>query len=53
MDTKYIRNDHWVTDFRICDFDTDRIFNMVVIEGHSFALDPMGSIIWKWFKRIL
>ena len=45
MGTKLTRNDHWMTDFRICGFDADRIFNMAVIEGHFFALDPMGNII--------
>jgi len=45
MCTKLTGNDHLMTDFLICDFDADRIFNMAVIEGHSFALDPMGNII--------
>jgi hypothetical protein len=45
MGTKLAGNIHWMTDFRICCFDADRIFNMAVIEGHSFALDPMGNII--------
>jgi hypothetical protein len=45
LGTKLTGNDHWITDFRICDFDIDQIFNMAVIEGHSFALDPMGNII--------
>ena len=45
MGTKLTGNDHWMTDFRICGFDTDRIFNMAVIEGHFFALNPMGNII--------
>jgi hypothetical protein len=45
MGTKLTGNIHCMTDFQICCFDADRIFNMAVIEGHSFALDPMGNII--------
>ena len=45
MGTKLTGNIHGMTDFRICCFDADRIFNMAVIEGHSFALDPTGNII--------
>ena len=45
MGTKLTGNDHWMDDFQICDFDIDRIFNMAVIEGHSFTLDPMRNVI--------
>ena len=38
-------NNHWMTDFPLCDIDADRIFNMVAIEGHTFARDPMKNII--------
>ena len=45
MCTKLTGNYHWMTDFRIGDFDADRIFNMAVIKDHSFALDPIRNII--------
>jgi hypothetical protein len=38
-------NNHWMTDFPLCDFDADWIFNMAAIEGHTFARDPMKNII--------
>jgi len=38
-------NNHWMTDFPLCDFDADRIFNMDIIKGHTLAWDPMRKII--------
>ena len=38
-------NNHWMTDFPLCDFDADRFFNMDIIKGHTLAWDPMRKII--------
>jgi hypothetical protein len=38
-------NNHWMTDFPLCDFDADRIFNMDNIKSHTLAWDPMRKII--------
>ena len=38
-------NNHWMADFLSCDFDADRIFNMAIFKGHTFAWDPMKKII--------
>lgn len=38
-------NNHWMTNFPLCDFDADRIFNMAAMEGHTFAWDPMKNIL--------
>jgi hypothetical protein len=37
-------NNHWMTDFPLCDFDADQIF-LVTIKGHTLAWDPMRKII--------
>jgi hypothetical protein len=34
-------NNYWMTDFPLCDFDADRIFNMAAIKGHTLGWDPM------------
>jgi hypothetical protein len=34
-----------MTDFPLCDFDADRIFNMDNIKSHTLAWDPMRKII--------
>ena len=43
MGTKLTGNDHWMTDFQICDFYIDQIFNMAVIEGSFFCIGRVIS----------
>jgi hypothetical protein len=38
-------NNQGMTDFPLCDFDADRIFNMATIKDHTLPWDPMRKII--------
>ena len=41
---KIAGSNHWMTDFPLCDFDADQIFNMATIMGHTLAYEKIIAL---------